>query len=66
MYTSKVYKDSGRIRIKLSGSNKILPHAESIRASLVAFMCSGDHGKKCCDIPHVLQLFGHSASEKIL
>lgn len=45
----KVYKDSGRIRIKHYGCNEIPPHADSITASLAALMCSGDQGKQCCD-----------------
>lgn len=47
IYASKVYKDSGRVRIKICGCNEIPPHADSITASLAALMCYGDHGNSC-------------------
>ena len=54
-------------RIKLCRSNKIPPCADSIIASLAALTCcSSTKGNNAVIMLHVLQLFGHSASDKIL
>lgn len=39
IYTSKDYKDSGTVRVALSESNEIPPHADSVIASL-ALSCA--------------------------
>lgn len=64
MYTSKVYKDSDRLRIELSGSNTIiLPHADSIKQQSCALGTKRNNAVWCAT--HAL-VFGHSVSEKIL
>lgn len=47
IYTPKDYEDSGTVRVELSESNEIPPHADSVIASLALSCALGNNAVTC-------------------